>query len=57
MNKDIKLMVSIGDICLAYGCVVAVTCAIACLSYKYGQAKSKLEIVGILNEYLDDSRK
>lgn len=57
MGKNVKLVVSIGDICLAYGCVVAVTCAIACLSYKYGQTKSKLEIVGILNEYLDESRK
>lgn len=57
MNKDVKLIVSISDICIAYSCLALVTCAIGCISYKLGQAKSKIEIINILNEYLDNSRK
>ena len=56
MNKDIKLMVSISDICIAYGCLAMVTCAVGCIAYKLGQAKTKLEIVGILSEYLSDTK-
>lgn len=57
MNKDIKLVVSIGDVCIAYGCMALVTCAIGCMSYKLGQTKSKNEIVSILEKYLSDTRK
>lgn len=52
MNKDVKLIMSIGNICIAYGCMALITCAIGGLSYKFGQVKSKLEITQILNEYL-----
>ena len=57
MNKDVKLVVSIGDICIAYTCMALVTCAIGGLAYKVGQTKSKIEIIKILNEYLNDSAK
>lgn len=56
MNKDIKLMVSIGDVCIAYGCLAVVTCAVGCVAYKLGQAKSKFEIISILNEYLNSAK-
>lgn len=57
MNKDIKVVVSIGDICIAYTCLALITCAVGCIAYKAGQIKSKVEITDILNEYLNDSRK
>ena len=57
MNKDVKLIVSIGDICIAYTCLALVTCGIGCLAYKIGQTKSKIEIINILNEHLNDPAK
>ena len=56
MNRDVKLIVSIGDICLAYGCVALVTCAIGCAAYNIGRIKAKLEIVDILNECLSGTK-
>ena len=57
MNKDIKVVVSIGDLCIAYSCIALITCAIGVISYKTGLMKSKIEIVNILNEHLNESRK
>lgn len=57
MNKEVKLIVSIGDICVAYACAAVVTCAIGGLAYKAGQMKSRLELIKILNEYLSDAKK
>ena len=55
MSKDVKLIVSIGDICIAYSCMALVMCAIGGIAYKVGQTKAKVEITSILNEYLKDT--
>lgn len=56
MNKDVKLIVSIGDICIAYTCMALVTCAIGGLAYKAGQMKSRLELIKIFNECVADAK-
>lgn len=54
MNKSVKVVLSIGDICMAYGCLVVLTCAIGATAYKLGDIKARLRIAQILNEHLSN---
>lgn len=56
MSKSVKIVLSIGDICMAYGCLAVLTCAIGVTAYKLGDIKARLEIARILNEHLSETK-
>lgn len=51
MSKEVKLTVSLSDICVVYTCAALVMGAVGSMAYKLGRAKARSEIVAILDRY------